>query len=239
MSIKTFKRLEKKYLLTMEQYEELRKRMEPYMTYDEYCPDGALYSIYNIYYDTDRYRLIRASLAKPYYKEKLRLRSYSPLGSEDSPVFLELKKKVGGIVTKRRAALSYRDASDFVSGRRIPTMQTYLDRQVLREISYFTHQYPITPAAAISYDRAALFGLTDPDFRITFDFHICSQDLRQASSPLRELLDPGTCLMEVKLTGAAPLWLAEAFSALNIHPASFSKYGVMYKQMCPGAKRPA
>ena len=188
MSIKTFKRLEKKYLLTMEQYEELRKRMEPYMTYDEYCPDGALYSIYNIYYDTDRYRLIRASLAKPYYKEKLRLRSYSPLGSEDSPVFLELKKKVGGIVTKR---------------------------------------------------RAALFGLTDPDFRITFDFHICSQDLRQTSSPLGNLLDPGTCLMEVKLTGAAPLWLAEAFSALHIHPASFSKYGVMYKQMCPGAKRPA
>lgn len=188
MSIKTFKRLEKKYLLTMEQYEELRKRMEPYMTYDEYCPDGALYSIYNIYYDTDDYRLIRASLAKPYYKEKLRLRSYSPLSSEDSPVFLELKKKVGGIVTKR---------------------------------------------------RAALFGLTDPDFRITFDFHICSQDLRQTSSPLGDLLDPGTCLMEVKLTGAAPLWLAEAFSALHIHPASFSKYGVMYRQMCPGAKRPA
>lgn len=233
MSIKTFKRMEKKYFLTLSQYEELKKRLEPYMEYDFYCPDGALYSIYNIYFDTEDYRIIRTSLSKPYYKEKLRLRSYQDFGTlnPESPVFLEMKKKAGGIVTKRRASLTLACAEDFLKKRITPETKTYLDGQVLREISYFTHHYSITPAASISYDRAAYFGKTDSDFRITFDFNILSKDLRNASAPSRELIAPGTCLMEVKLMGTAPLWLAEAFSSLHIHSVGFSKYGTMYRQM--------
>ena len=49
-------------------------------------------TIRNIYYDTDNYRLIRKSLEKPVYKEKLRVRSYRQV-SQDEEVFVELKKK--------------------------------------------------------------------------------------------------------------------------------------------------
>ena len=49
-------------------------------------------TVCSIYYDTPDKRLIRASIEKPVYKEKLRLRSYGvPSGSTDC--FLELKKK--------------------------------------------------------------------------------------------------------------------------------------------------
>ncbi len=238
MSIKTFKRMEKKFLLTDRQYEELKKRMEPYMEYDQYCPDGSFYSIYNIYYDTDDYRLIRTSLTKPYYKEKLRLRSYQLPDSPESPVFLEMKKKVGGVVTKRRASLSLAEADVFLNHRESPKDTAYLDGQVLREITYFMKRHPLSPAASISYERAAYLGKTDPDFRITFDFRILSLDLRADSGIPLELLAPGTCLMEVKLTGTAPLWLAEAFSSLHIRSASFSKYGAMYKQSLLDKRQP-
>ena len=46
----------------------------------------------NIYFDTDTYRLIRRSIEKPDYKEKLRVRSYENKLS-DGTVFVELKKK--------------------------------------------------------------------------------------------------------------------------------------------------
>ncbi len=88
MAINTFARKEIKFLLDMYQYEELMKVIGNYMNPDKYCVGGKEYGIYNIYYDTPDDFLIRESLAKPYYKEKIRLRSYYSPASPDSPVFL-------------------------------------------------------------------------------------------------------------------------------------------------------
>ena len=60
-----------------------------------------LHPIASLYYDTPDYRLIRTSVEKPAFKEKIRLRSYG-LAVEGSPVYLELKRKAYGIVYKRR-----------------------------------------------------------------------------------------------------------------------------------------
>ena len=37
--------------------------------------------------------------------------------------------------------------------------------------------------------------------------------------------------MEVKIPGAAPVWLSHILSELNIFPISFSKYGKCYQKM--------
>ena len=47
--------------------------------------------------DTDSYLLIRRSIEKPAYKEKLRIRSYSQT-DDNSTVFVELKKKYKHVV---------------------------------------------------------------------------------------------------------------------------------------------
>ena len=94
----TFKRYEIKYLLTKQQKQAVLQAMEPYMRLDSYGRT----TIRNIYFDTDTYRLIRRSLEKPAYKEKLRIRSYRTAAPDD-PVFVELKKKYKSVVYKRRA----------------------------------------------------------------------------------------------------------------------------------------
>ena len=83
MAINTFARKEIKFLLDMAQYESLMEEIPLHMNADAFCVDGKEYGVYNIYYDTEDDFLIRESLSKPYYKEKIRLRSYfSPaLGS--------------------------------------------------------------------------------------------------------------------------------------------------------------
>lgn len=45
-----------------------------------------------------------------------------------------------------------------------------------------------------------------------------------------KLLPDGQYLMEVKISGAVPLWFTKIISGLNIYPISFSKYGTEYKQ---------
>ena len=104
-----FKRYELKYMLTSLQKENILEAMLPYMEIDKYGRT----TIRNIYFDTDNYRLIRRSIEKPAYKEKLRIRSYSQ-ASADSTVFVELKKKYEKVVYKRRLPLCEADAMAWV-----------------------------------------------------------------------------------------------------------------------------
>ena len=96
----TFERYELKYLLNPAQLRAVLHALEGPMHPDCY---GEV-TIRNIYFDTADYRLIRRSLEKPAYKEKLRLRSYRPAQGGDA-IFVELKKKYRDVVYKRRLAL--------------------------------------------------------------------------------------------------------------------------------------
>ena len=100
-----FKRYEIKYLITLKQKDIVLQAISPYMELDQYGRT----TIRNIYFDTDNYRLIRRSIEKPAYKEKLRIRSYCQ-ATPDSTVFVELKKKYEKVVYKRRISLHERDA---------------------------------------------------------------------------------------------------------------------------------
>ena len=87
-TITVMKRYEMKYILSEEQLKFLRQSLRAHMIVDQYGKT----SIASIYYDTPDYRLIRTSLEKPAYKEKIRLRSYG-LAKDNSHVYLELKRK--------------------------------------------------------------------------------------------------------------------------------------------------
>ena len=90
----TFQRYETKYMLSPIMARKLRKSLPGHLQMDEYGLD----TICSLYYDTPDHQLIRRSLEKPVYKEKLRLRSYGP-AKETSPIYVELKKKYEGIAT--------------------------------------------------------------------------------------------------------------------------------------------
>ena len=235
MAIKSFKRYEKKYLLSQIQYDELIKRLNEYMEPDEHCKDGKNYSIYNIYYDTKDNQVIRHSISKPYYKEKLRLRSYKVPKEKDDKVFLELKKKISGVVNKRRVVLTLSEAYKFLELGIRPEKSDFMSNQVLNEIEYYLDNNKVTPKVYISYSRKAFFCKTDKDFRLTFDSKIITRRdnlLLEAGNFGDELLEPNQYLMEVKILGAIPLWLVEIFSDLSIYSTKFSKYGNEYMRYC-------
>lgn len=234
--ITAFKRYELKFMLTQAQLDTLIPKLLEYMNPDEHCQNGEEYNIYNIYYDTPDHHLIRHSLSKPYYKEKLRLRSYEIPTSPNDKVFLELKKKIGGIVNKRRAVLTLKEANDFINLGKRPISTKPITQQVVKEIEYFLSHKDVAPAVYISYKRLAFFGKADRDFRVTFDYEITTRrtDLfLEKTSYGEQLLDKGQYLMEVKLSSAVPVWLSKVLSDLSIYRTGFSKYGREYQNSSP------
>lgn len=206
--------------------------MEPYMKLD--CYGRTM--IRNIYYDTNSFRLIRRSLEKPAYKEKLRIRSYQAAAGED-PVFVELKKKYQSVVYKRRLTLPEGQAM-YAFRYNLPLP---VHSQIAQEIEYFRAYYAgLHPTVFLAYEREAYYSLDGGEFRVTFDENIL---YREYNFSLRSkvsgtpLLAEGQTLMEIKTAGGLPLWMSRELNRLRVYPTSFSKYGAAYRQMMARTQR--
>lgn len=219
-----FDRVEKKYILNEEIYKLLIAKLTNYMVLDEY----GSYTISNIYLDTDNFDLIRSSLDKPLYKEKIRLRGYGN-NNQASKVFLEIKKKYKGVVNKRRINIDLNDANKYIDYYQEPNESS----QIIKEITYFMEYYKVKRKLFIAYDRQA-YCQKETDLRVTFDTNIRSRDdnLYLEAGDYGELyFTDKTYLMEVKCNGSFPLWFTTILSDLKIYPQSFSKYGNIYQRI--------
>lgn len=230
-----FRRKEQKYLLDKDQTAAFLEAMRCFLEPDRYATSD----IRNIYYDTPDYRLIRRSLEKPVYKEKLRLRAYGDVTGEDK-VYLEMKKKYDGVVYKRRLALKEGQAAAYMAS---PEMRL-ADTQIGREIDYFKAYYQnLQPAMYLCCHRMS-WRSKDGRLRITMDrdirYRAENMDLK-APPGGTPLLEPGQTLVEIKAPDTMPVWLTRVISENKIRQTSFSKYGTAYlrllrkeKQECRG-----
>ena len=220
-----FERYEYKYFLDPSQKESLAMEMTGRLRLDSYGRT----TIRNIYCDTDSFRLIRTSLDHPVYKEKLRIRSYQRAAKEDM-VFVEIKKKFEDIVSKRRVAMPKTSAEDWIDKRHRMPFRT----QITSEIDYMLDLYEgIEAKVFLSYEREAYFAEDGTGLRLTLDENILARDtVLDLGADIwgMPLLPPGITLLEVKIPGAMPLWMARFLSSNNIRKVSFSKYGAFYKE---------
>lgn len=230
MAAEVFNRVEEKYVITKEQYLSIVNQLKYYMLADEYSKNNKFYQICNIYYDTEDNNLIRTSLLKPVYKEKIRLRSYG-IPSSNSKVFLEIKKKYRGVVNKRRTVLRLNEAYSFANTGELPDVKEYMNTQVLKELQYSIKHYRIMPKVFLSYERRAFFGIEQNGFRVTFDRNIIARrdDVALECGVFGERVVPeDTIIMEVKYTHRMPLWFIAILRENSLDKTSFSKYGTEY-----------
>ncbi|MBO4396674.1 MAG: polyphosphate polymerase domain-containing protein [Eubacterium sp.] len=219
-----FSRIEKKYVLRPEQFENIKNELDEFFLPDAYPK----YTICNLYYDTDDYSLARHSIDKPYYKEKLRVRSYGVPAEQDN-IFAEIKKKCGGVVYKRRVCAPLQEVFDFLEkGRPLKD-----NPQIQAELQWFYNQYHPVPKVFIAYDREAFVGKDDPELRLTFDKNIRYRTERidlSAGDDGKPVLDDERIVMEIKVATAYPLRLTRILSRCEVYPAGFSKYGTCYEK---------
>lgn len=221
--VNKFERKEIKFILSISEYNNLLEEMSKFMKIDKY---GKVL-ISNVYFDTPNYKLIRQSIDKPLYKEKLRVRSY---GDNHEKLFVELKKKYKGIVYKRRFVTFYEEVESFLVNKEEIENKT----QIIKEIDYFIKFHEnILPAFYLSYEREAFYGIENEDFRITFDHNIKARNNDVFNFEYKKgflVLPEDKVVLEVKTNEGFPTWLKDFFNKNNIKKQSFSKYGEAYKK---------
>ena len=221
--ISVMKRYELKYVLSKEQVERFKERILDHMQIDEY----GLTTISSLYYDTPSNALINRSIEKPFYKEKIRLRSYG-LAKENSPVFLEIKRKNNKIVYKRRIVTSEDKADKFFKED-----EAFNKKQISRELQAFKEKYGILePHYLIIYDRIAYYQ-DNSDLRITLDinprYRVDDLNLHTSLDGI-PLLKEGEAILEIKVQHSIPLWLVDILTQEKIYKTSFSKVGNAHKR---------
>lgn len=246
-----FERKETKYRLNAGLYRAILAALEGRLAPDAY---GSTV-VKSAYFDTENRDMAARSLEKPFYKEKLRVRGYGVAGKDDM-VFVEIKKKYDGVVYKRRMGMSYAAACAYLDGmpyekarRAFPAKGASQaacipygeEIQVAREVDALASRWGALSASVVtSCVRTAYgpigqdgFGCSGEDgLCITFDASLAYCDLRAArrSSSFLPLIGPEEVIMEIKVRGSYPKWLADALAQCHAYPCSFSKYGEAYKR---------
>lgn len=218
-----FERIEKKFRMTDEQYRALLPALDAHLRRDEFGEA----TICNIYYDTPDYTLIRRSIERPPFKEKLRLRSYGIPGNDDT-VFVEIKRKLNGIGYKRRISVPFGEAKKLLRGEPIRCGSPQIEAELLA----FIGRYHPQPLVYLTYRRYAMTAKDDPEFRVTIDRELkyrMSDPEHPSEDGMKPILeDESIVLMEIKALGGIPRWLTEEMSRLKIYQAPFSKVGACY-----------
>lgn len=221
--ISVMKRYELKFHLDRCQAAYFKQAILEHMKIDRY----GLTTIGSLYYDTPHFTLINRSLEKPFYKEKIRLRSYG-LAKANSPVFLEIKRKNDKVVYKRRIVTDEGKAERFFQKK-----QQFDESQIARELEAFQSKYGyLEPKYLILYDRIAYFQ-EEGDLRVTLDqnprYRVEDLNLHTSLDGI-PLLGEEEAILEVKVQHSIPLWLVDILTKGKIYQTSFSKVGAAHKK---------
>lgn len=223
MGQSVFKRVEQKYILSREQYELLQDMVNSRFNKDKYYES----KIYNLYFDNDNNDLVINSIEKPIYKEKIRLRSYGEVKSDNDIVYLEMKQKYKSVVYKRRVMMTLWEYNNYISRGIIPKR----DGQIMKEIDYYINYYKLKSNVFVAYDRLSYYSKEDVNFRMTFDnnlrYRLGNLNLCDDEND-RKYFDDDVYIMEVKSMDSLPLWFVDVMSKNQIYPGSFSKVGNIY-----------
>jgi hypothetical protein len=220
-----FNRYEVKYLLTTDQFDTIRHALlvSGHMRADAYNQDGETYPIQSLYFAsvTDTVSQQALKLKSVDFKQRLRVRSYGP-AQNDSPVFMEIKKKFTKKTFKRRVTMSLAEVKAFLAGEKVA------DNLVLKEVDHLMQRDPVLPVLMLAYDRYAMHATAKTsDLRISFDTNIRYQahhlDLREEVTGLNIIPD-GMVLMELKTELGLPTYIRDLLQQLCLRPTKYSKF---------------
>jgi hypothetical protein len=190
--------------------------------------------------------LALAKERKTFSRFKLRIRTYGH--GEDAPVFLELKRKVNGVIIKSRAKMNrrtYNSGKALTDFAHCPMLKSAKDNSNFLEFARIVQMIHARPKMLIRYIRESYFGANDDYARITFDRRVSYRPTRSWELPGPELedwkywraMDTQTALnrpfagyiFELKAMRDAPQWMLELVERFNLTTTGFCKYATAFR----------
>ncbi len=227
-------RQEHKFLIPEARLAGLRTMILPHVIVDPYAADrpGNEYTVHSLYFDTDRLDFYQEKLAGLQERMKIRIRGYNEL-SPTRPVYLEIKRKVGLSIFKRRSRILYRDINAILETHDIdryirPNSHPEEMKQNALQFLFHIQRRSLGPVITIAYEREPFLSRHDGTLRITVD-----KNLRSSVTSALRLAYPcadyvqamrGNVILEIKSDYAFPLWLRLILSRMDVTREALSKY---------------
>jgi hypothetical protein len=233
-------RHEAKYIIHPDQMAAIREFIRPFCAPDENARDGTNglpeYLVTTLQLDTPSLALFYAKEYEALNRFKLRIRTYGTDGS--CPVFLEVKRKIKGIIVKSRSTIPSRLYNgELVSNpkRRIPFRSAREEANYMAFVQ-LTRELGAGPVCLIRYTRESYLGKYDNYSRLTFDRKLCYRPTRDWA-----LLPPGGhwwamdsatafnrnfggVILELKTFSDAPMWMVDMVERFDLVRVGFCKY---------------
>lgn len=233
-----FERYELKYLIPLDQVDEISRFVEIYCELDPFSKkeDDGFYKVNNIYLDSPNFLFLNRRLAGMDHRFNMRIRSYG-----DNPVFpffCEVKHKTMGIVKKHRAKIFEEKWAEIFENKDF----SKLDDNEISDLSNYKKNFlrlafihDVQPKVFTQYRRKAYASNVDEYARVTFDRDLKYQkrntydmspdesELNHYDNPLK-FYDDRNIIMELKCTTNVPKWFIDMITLFNLERVSFSKY---------------
>lgn len=230
-----WQRYEAKFLINECQAAEIRRYCLDHLPRDSHASrrNGYEYPVNSLYLDSASRVLLQHTLQKRMNRYKLRVRTYRQCHEAwtDAPVFVEIKRRLNGLVHKTRArvgpeaveSLIWADCTLF-DGRGA------YDRATEENVNAFLrlrNQIRAFPVVGTWYMREAYEGNSAERIRITLDRGIHYGIWMRAQSEATETWAPvnaGGVVLEVKFTNTYPFWVAHMLRRLDVLRRGVCKY---------------
>ena len=216
-----FRRFELKYPLNFDQYRLIRPLIARRLPPDPFVGSAGFYQVNSLYFDTPTLNAYHQSRAGLKNRIKYRLRTYSTTTQIAPYAFLEIKRKLDAAVLKDRSLISLSQVNQLLT-RRLNSQDPMIKQFNLAQTRYF-----LQPKILLTYRREP-FVAELPELRITFDSRIQVTRASNLDQPKRSYhhIFPQTVIMELKITGSLPSWLAQLIGHYNLERQAFSKYAL-------------
>lgn len=223
--VRSFNRFELKYVLPIPEAEAFRAELAGFTAPDPHSGEAG-YPVNSVYWDSPDLTFFWEKVDGEKYRRKLRFRTYE--GTDD--VFVEIKQRIDRTVQKRRVRWPRAKAAEVFGGKVRSEVRgdVPVDDPVGKEAVFLCRHYGLEPKMAVGYRRRALFGIAEPDLRITFDtrlrYDAHALDFGVSLDDGELLLADDICVLEIKFDSAVPSWLVRLSERSGLELKRFSKY---------------
>jgi len=224
-------RYELKYLVTEAQALAIRQHVLAYLTPDDNTEMNSIgYRVQSLYLDSRKLTCYTQTMQGFKNRFKLRIRFYDD--KPDSPVFLEIKRRVTNVIQKKRAMVDRQSGEAILRGERPnPSMllkDNATERDALQSFCQLKDEVGAVGKVFVDYYREAFQCGGANHYRVTFDRNVCGSTYEPGNGlrvPERSKMAkiPGVVL-EMKYVEKPAPWMIDIARRFHIERTSVPKY---------------
>lgn len=225
-------RFEMKYVISEDKALRVRDYVRSFLELDENCCGHGDYSypVHSVYFDSDLMKTYWDTINGNKNRFKLRVRFYND--DPETPVFLEIKRRMDNCIMKQRAGVR-REAVYMIMNGQLPPPDLMVNPTpkslvAMQNFWRSVQELEAKPKLHVFYRREAYMPLVDNSARLTMDRLVQTEPdptARMCTTMHKPMLVWGhAVVLELKFTDRYPKWFRDLVCTFDLKQCGAAKY---------------